>query len=107
MIEPTIPRTSDPTLEAPMRKTSVRSRCSVAIESDVAGSTLPRMGRIVVFGPFPPPYGGNAKHTADVARSLEEAGVTVERKRFTMDFEPGSPHVQRSVKSVVRNFASV
>jgi glycosyltransferase involved in cell wall biosynthesis len=65
------------------------------------------MGRIIVFGPFPPPYGGNAKHTADVARSLEEAGAKVERKRFTMDFELGSPYVQRSVKSVVRNFASV
>jgi glycosyltransferase involved in cell wall biosynthesis len=64
------------------------------------------MGRVIVFGPFPPPYGGNAKHTADVARSLEEAGVNVERKRFTMDFEPGSPHVQRSAKSIVRNFAS-
>src|SRR5262245_42267146 len=107
MIEATMPRTSDPTFEAPMRNTSVRSRCSEAIEGDVAGSTLPRMGRIVVFGPLPPPHGGNAKHTADLARSLEEAGAKVECKRFTMDFEPGSPHVQRSVKSIVRNFASV
>jgi glycosyltransferase involved in cell wall biosynthesis len=65
------------------------------------------MGRIIVFGPFPPPHGGNAKHTADLARSLEEAGIPVERKRFTMDFAPGSPHVQRSVQSIVRNFASV
>jgi glycosyltransferase involved in cell wall biosynthesis len=65
------------------------------------------MGRIIVFGPFPPPYGGNAKHTADLARSLDEAGVKVERKHFTMDFKPRSPHVQRSVKSIVRNFASV
>jgi glycosyltransferase involved in cell wall biosynthesis len=65
------------------------------------------MGRIIVFGPFPPPHGGNAKHTADLARSLEEAGVDVERKRFTMDFESGSPHVQRSLQSIVQNFASV
>jgi glycosyltransferase involved in cell wall biosynthesis len=65
------------------------------------------MDRIVVFGPYPPPYGGNAKHTADLARSLEEAGAKVERKRFTMDFDPASPDVQRSVTSIVRNFASV
>lgn len=65
------------------------------------------MGRIIVFGRFPPPFGGNAKHTSDLARSLEEAGVDVERKRFVDGFTPGSADVERSVVSVVRHFRSL
>lgn len=62
------------------------------------------MRRTILFGPFPPPYGGVSVYVAALYEALRERGVPCERKDARQEGDRGDDLVLPQIRSVLRHF---
>jgi len=61
--------------------------------------------RVILFGPFPPPYGGVSVYVATLYEALRERGVPCERKVARQEDNRGDDPVLPRFRSVLRHFS--